>query len=107
MDLEETFDLDFGLVANSIDVNDVEMMYMDLVTEDEILNIDFGIVMERDIQHDYYDGSYEVTPKINAQSLNTAEKVMREDLKVKSIPYYEVDNTKGTTIFIGDDVNGK
>lgn len=106
MALEETFDLDFGLVANSIDVNDVEMMSIDLVTEDEILNIDFGIVMERDIQYDYYDGSYEVTPKINAQSLNTAEKVMREDLKVKSIPYYEVDNTKGTTVYIGDEING-
>ena len=49
-----------------------------------------------------YKGSYEVTPSVNEQTLSTAKKVMREDVKIKEIPYAEVSNTSGgTTVIIG------
>ena len=49
-----------------------------------------------------YEGSYEVTPAIEAQTLPTADRHMKEDLRVLEIPYFEVGNTQnGKTIIIG------
>ncbi len=53
---------------------------------------------------DPYMGAYEVTPTVEGFTLPTARKVMSEDLTVKRIPYYEMDNTAGTTVFIGSEV---
>lgn len=51
-----------------------------------------------------YEGAYEVTPTVEGFTLPTARKVMSEDLTVKRIPYFEMDNTVGTTVFIGSEV---
>ena len=52
-----------------------------------------------------YNGDYEVTPKIVAQSLPTAETYLEQDVHIKSIPFFEVSNTSGgNTIFIGNEV---
>ena len=49
-----------------------------------------------------YAGEYEVTPKIEAQTLNTANRSMERDMTIHAIPYYEVDNDyNGQTIVIG------
>ena len=49
-----------------------------------------------------YKGVYEVTPSVSEQILETSRKVMRENLKVKEIPYAEVSNASGgNTITIG------
>ena len=49
-----------------------------------------------------YKGDYEVTPAITAQVLETARKAMRDDVKIKEIPYAEVSNPAGgTTVIIG------
>lgn len=51
-----------------------------------------------------YDGVYEITPKITAQHFNTKDKVMKKDLLVESIPYYEVENLQnGITVTIGEE----
>lgn len=48
-----------------------------------------------------YDGVYEVTPAFQEQSLSTADKVLKEDVKVKAIPRYDVTNTAGgVTVYI-------
>lgn len=52
--------------------------------------------------HSYYDGSYTVTPRSTAQILPTADKIMRNDLTVFKIPYWEVGNLNGTTVYIGE-----
>lgn len=52
--------------------------------------------------HPYYDGSHTVTPKSSAQVLPTADKIMRNDLTVFKIPYWEVGNPDGTTVYIGE-----
>lgn len=52
-----------------------------------------------------YEGDYVVTPKPDiAQTLPTKDKLMTDDVQVKAIPYYEMDNKVGTTVFIGNEV---
>ena len=49
-----------------------------------------------------YKGSYEVTPKLEEQTLQTASKVMRNDVKIKEIPITTVSNSSGgNTVIIG------
>lgn len=53
------------------------------------------------VGYEDYTGPYEVTPKVESQSLNTADKRMAHDVAIKPIPYYEVSNQNGKTIIIG------
>ena len=51
-----------------------------------------------------YEGSYEIDPTKTEQYLATKNKVMRKDVKVLGIFYYEVTNMNGgTTVTIGRD----
>lgn len=53
-----------------------------------------------------YTGAYEVTPKTAAQTLETKNKRMKDNVSVLAIPYYEVGNASdGETAIIGDDLN--
>lgn len=53
-----------------------------------------------------FEGPYEVTPKVDAQTLQTAKKLMLEDLTVKKIPCYVVGNTSGgDTVYIAKEVD--
>ena len=48
-----------------------------------------------------YEGEITVTPQVdNAQVLNTANKFVGKDIKVKAIPEYEVSNDSGGNTFI-------
>ena len=52
-----------------------------------------------------YDGPYEVTPKVSAQTLPTAKKSMREDVSAPAIPYFNVSTPAGgNTIYIANEV---
>ena len=52
--------------------------------------------VSQDIVHDtYYEGSYEITPKVEGQTMATADKVMRTDVDIKPVPYSEVRNEAG------------
>ena len=52
-----------------------------------------------------YEGSCEVIPKAyETQVLQTKGKAMKEDVLVLPVPYYETDNSNGTTIFIASEV---
>lgn len=50
-----------------------------------------------------FDGEYEVTPRIIAQTLDTKDKLMTDNVTVTEIPTYEVNNESGTTFYIGKD----
>ena len=53
-------------------------------------------------EHDTYDGQYNVIPKGKAQMLYTMDKLMKENVIVEKIPYYEVSNdSDGITAIIG------
>ena len=52
-----------------------------------------------------YEGPYDVTPKVTAQTLPTAKKLMQEDVSVRAIPYFDVSNPAGgNTIYIAKEV---
>lgn len=52
-----------------------------------------------------YEGDYTVIPDVAEQTLATANKLMEQDVVIKSIPYNEVSNlTGGTTFYIGKEV---
>ena len=52
-----------------------------------------------------YDGPYNVTPKIDPQTLKTKDKLMADDVKIKAIPVFRVSNTSGgTTVYIANEV---
>ena len=54
-----------------------------------------------------YEGDYEIIPKAyKEQILNTKNKVMKQDVTVKAIPYYDTTNTAGgSTVYIADNIN--
>lgn len=52
-------------------------------------------VVEGGRQLPLYSGTYEVTPSINEQVLETKNKTMKSNVVVFSIPYAEVDNESG------------
>lgn len=52
-----------------------------------------------------YTGPYEVVPKVNSQTLSTARKMMRDDITVREVPYYEVSNQfGGNTVYIAKEL---
>lgn len=53
------------------------------------------------IGYEDYSGPYAVTPKVESQSLSTADKHLSHDVTIEPIPYYEVSNQNGKTIIIG------
>lgn len=53
---------------------------------------------------DPYTGSYIITPKVDAQTMATRNKLMQDNVTIKAIPYYETDNSLGTTIYIGSEL---
>ena len=54
---------------------------------------------------DIYDGPYQVTPKADvAQTLHTINKTMINNVTVYKVPYYEVSNLTGKTVYIAEEV---
>lgn len=52
-----------------------------------------------------YEGEYAVTPRVTEQTMATKNKMMTEDVTVKSIPFYNVGNTSGgSTVYIANEV---
>lgn len=52
-----------------------------------------------------YTGPYTVTPKVEAQTLETARKLMTDDVNIKAIPFFETSNAAGgETFYIGTEV---
>ena len=48
-----------------------------------------------------YTDSYDIIPRIEDQTLNTKNKVLKDDVLVESIPYYQTSNEYGNTVYIG------
>ncbi len=54
---------------------------------------------------EYYEGEYEITPKVESQTMPTAQKTMMDDVTVHAIPYFDVSNQAGgNTVYIGSEV---
>lgn len=68
------------------------------------LKLDFNYVdVDPEIRMPHYDGSYEITPKVTAQMLETKDTIMDKNMTVKKIHYSRTSNKAGgLTIQIGD-----
>lgn len=54
---------------------------------------------------DPYTGAYEITPAVESQTLPTAQKLMKQDMTINAIPYFETSNDfDGKTVYIGSEV---
>lgn len=52
-----------------------------------------------------YKGNYEITPlAYQEQELETKEKYLEKNIKVKEIPFFETSNLYGDTVYIGSEV---
>jgi hypothetical protein len=52
-----------------------------------------------------FEGEYTVTPKVTEQIIATKNRLMLNDVTVKSIPFFNVSNTSGgNTVYIGNEV---
>ena len=52
-----------------------------------------------------YEGGYEVVPKaFEPVVLPTKNKLLADDVTVTKVPYYEVSNETGTTVYIASEV---
>lgn len=52
-----------------------------------------------------YEGSYEVTPTVDGETLKTAQTFLEKDIKINKIPYFEVNNNSGgNTVYIANEV---
>lgn len=69
-----------------------------------VLDEDIGItgVIDTGINlHPDYRGPYRVIPSTQEQILDTNDKIMKDDVTVEEIPYFETANEYGYTIYIG------
>lgn len=52
-----------------------------------------------------YMGEYEITPKVDAQTMYTRNKYMIEDVEIKGVPIFSVtNNSGGDTVYIAEEV---
>lgn len=94
-----TLDDFFGAVCGDITV----LPEITEADEGRVLTASGGAAVWRDLPK--YTGEYSITPSADsAQTLETAQKYMADNVTVEKIPYYETDNASGgTTIYIGSD----
>jgi len=74
-------------------------------SEAVIGDVQAGRIVIRHSDYPDYSGEYEVTPTPSSQTLETTNKTMRRDVEIRAIPYYDVSNPYGRTIYIGGDLN--
>lgn len=71
------------------------------------LDADFADLQKVTVREDVipYTGDYSITPKVDAQTIPTAQKFMASDMEIKAIPYFETSNNyDGETVYIGSEV---
>ena len=62
--------------------------------------------LELSNQYDYFEGNYLIIPSVDSQTLETEGKLMKNNVNIREIPYYEVSNeASGKTVYIGGDLN--
>jgi len=76
----------------------------DILTKSVLGDVEVGKVVIKHDEADDYEGEYTVTPSCESQILETANKKLADDVEIKAIPYYDVANEYGRTIYIGGEV---
>lgn len=74
---------------------------------DQAFKVNMGEVqtVTKYIGGEVYDGDYGITPKVEAQTMPTKNKVMADDVTVRAIPFFDVSNTSGgSTVYIAKEI---
>lgn len=88
IDMELSTDNSFDMSIDGDDFN-VELIQSEF-------DIDFAeAIIVQGERLPNYEGSYEITPKVVEQMLETKDKSMVDDVTVNAIPYVEVSNVGG------------
>lgn len=74
---------------------------IDMVLEENDDSLEMDLEEGGSLNLPYYEGSYDITPKVIPQKMETKNKAMREDVLIRQIPYEAVSNGSGTTVTIG------
>ena len=79
---------------------------MTILLSGQAMGISTGTPIAREyVGGDPYEGSYTITPLASqAVILPTTNKILRDDITVTKVPYYETSNLSGTTVFIASGV---
>lgn len=87
-----------------VTVSETREWYEITIAGDESIDVELSSTVSV-VGGDYYTGDYEVTPKSDtAVILPTEGLVMRDDVTVRKIPYYETSNPTGLTVYIASEV---
>lgn len=94
---EDTKHLPFGKYVYDIELTKATGEVDTFITNKLSAVIDFNA----------YSGEYEVVPNaFNTQVLPTANKVLKKDIVVQKVPYFETSNNyDGVTVYIAEEVN--
>lgn len=99
---------DAGYVLNKVVVNPIPEQYIIPEGTLEITEngkYDVNLIAQVDVNvstGEEYEGEYTIIPSIQEQEMLTKNKVMKENVTIEPIPYYETSNESGKTIYIGD-----
>lgn len=94
-------DIQFKLEIESNDTS------FDLKIGNDKENFEFlyDTLYEVDKDYDAYLGEYEVVPAIKQQQLDTKDKLMKKDVVISAIPFFETSNDEGgNTVYIGKEL---
>lgn len=100
--------MEFQLIkANGIDISTVkiktveEKFSFNLCKDSKVIKTNLTEVVQV-ADAPSYEGKYIVDPDFKEQTLETANKLMADNVTIKEIPHFEVDNESGgTTFYIG------
>lgn len=77
------------------------VVQMEIGTDSQTIGMSVGAEYNM-IEGDPYEGTYEVTPRVYAQSLETDGKLMSDDVTIYEIPVTRTSNPQGgLTVLIG------
>lgn len=103
-------DIQFVEIEQEIIIDSLEsseVLDVDFSEIDVCIDVEFGEVQEIEklIGGELYEGAYSVTPKTTEQTLKTAQKVLTDDVTIRSIPFYDVGNASGgVTVYIAREI---
>lgn len=91
-------DLEFKCIEQNIS--------LDFNEDKKLLDLNFDSFQQITSHNvERYEGKYDVTPKVESQTLQTKEKYLLKDVTIKAIPFFEVSNLDGgQTVYIGKEI---
>lgn len=91
-------DLEFKCIEQNIS--------LDFNEDKKLLDLNFDSFQQITSHNvENYGGEYDVTPKVESQTLRTKEKYLLKDVTIKAIPFFEVSNLDGgQTVYIGKEI---